>query len=152
MVERKLGNQKKQKNSEASIKLQSISCKCSSIVVVKITWPVTNKRVIFMEKKQNRCIKCRAKTEKSSWTIVILTPVCSYTYKWIYAGYCNVYTQTTHDNTGTLNHPSLLSCRQNPYQSLTCSCSLTAILEIFAQKWSFLYNLKDYELRFRHKM
>lgn len=41
MVEHKFGNQKKQtKNSEASIEPQS--CKCSSVVVAKITWPVKN--------------------------------------------------------------------------------------------------------------
>lgn len=45
------------KNSEVSIKPQSISYKCSSTVVMKITWPAANMKMIFMEKKDNRCIK-----------------------------------------------------------------------------------------------
>lgn len=64
MVEHKLGNQKK-KNSEASIKLQSISCKCSSIVVVKITWPVTNESDFYGEKAKQMHKMQRAKTEKA---------------------------------------------------------------------------------------
>lgn len=35
---------REKKNSEASIKPQSFSCKCSSIAVMKITWSATNKR------------------------------------------------------------------------------------------------------------
>lgn len=46
------------KNSEASTKPQSTNYKCSSIVVVKITWPPTKMKMTFTEKKHNRCKKC----------------------------------------------------------------------------------------------
>lgn len=39
------------KNSEASIKPQNLSCKCSSTAVIKITWSATNKRERFLQEK-----------------------------------------------------------------------------------------------------
>lgn len=108
--------------------------------------------MIFMEKKHNRFIKCTQSQNRKKFLNISYThnymqrELHTHVRRPLWCAHVNHTWYYWHSNT-----PDLVPGRQNSQQTLLSSSSLKAILEIFAQKQSFPYNL-DYQHRFRNDM